>query len=231
MRRDRRGSCHAEEVVSQARAWPLGPLFVQVSTTGLRAEAYDVLERFHYLGRPVVALAGLRCTVTLHKPGGLFGAAGETVGCALYRESQATQASGWLELSRLAVAPGLTVTLTAFLAASLRALKSIDRKTVIVVSYAAQEEGHHGGIYQAASWHYGGPRVGRKVIVNGTAVPRRSASSLLGSTAGLPQIYLRRYLYWKPIRRRGRHLARAAGLESLPYPKPDLTAPHRTEEP
>ena len=89
-----------------------------------------------------------------------------------------------------------------------------------VVSFADPNQGHHGGVYQAASWVYTGRSEETRVYItpDGRTLSRRSFHS--GTTSLVPNI--------KPVRLEGKHryvrcltkasrrlLKRAA----LPYPK------------
>lgn len=109
--------------------------------------------------------------------------------------------------------------LTEALAASLRSLRA-DTGVQAVVSFADPNHGHHGGIYQAASWIYTGKSSETRVYLtpDGRTLSRRSFHS--GSTSLIPDI--------TPVRLEGKHryvrcLTRTSRRflrrESLPYPK------------
>ncbi len=136
----------------------------------------------------------------------------------LYREKVAMR-----ELARLwAPTPHAPDLLTQAISASLKSLRK-DVGTEAVVSFADPNNGHHGGIYQAASWIYTGKssetRVYRKP--DGTTVSRRSFHS--GKTSLPPPWPAERlegkHRYVRNLTRRAGHLLR---LPSVPYPKPNL---------
>ena len=53
----------------------------------------------------------------------------------------------------------------------------------LIVSYADDGQGHHGGIYQATNWIYNGFFAGESsVVVNGRLMHRKTAHSLFGTT-------------------------------------------------
>lgn len=94
-----------------------------------------------------------------------------------------------------------------------------------IVSFADPNHGHHGGIYQAASWVYTGQSEETRVYrtPDGRTLSRRSFHS--GSTSITPDI--------TPVRMQGKHryvrcLTRTSRRllcrESLPYPKPTEVA-------
>jgi hypothetical protein len=66
------------------------------------------------------------------------------------------------------------------LAIALRLLKRRCPGIRLVVSYAAAEEGHYGGIYQAGGWVYEGPADSYKISIRGRLVHARSIGSRYG---------------------------------------------------
>jgi hypothetical protein len=105
------------------------------------------------------------------------------------------------------------------LARSLRALRA-ETGCEAVVSFADPNQGHHGGIYQAASWIYTGQSEETRVYVTpeGLTLSRRSFHS--GSRSLPPNI--------KPVRLEGKHRyvrcltktsRRLLAREAKPYPK------------
>jgi hypothetical protein len=105
----------------------------------------------------------------------------------------------------------------------------------LLVSYADQSEGHHGGIYQAASWNYHEKRdnriegvyidgeffTGRKCNHKyGTQSPEKIANLEPGAAVE-PAYDDGKHLYWKATTRSGEEKAERLGLESNAYPKPD----------
>ena len=106
------------------------------------------------------------------------------------------------------------------------------KSTDLLVSFADWTQGHHGGIYQSASWHFDGLRDKRMdgVIVKGAFVPGRSANSKWGTRSptklaerGIhaePHYDEGKFLYWFPVNRQGRKKAIRLNLKSVDYPKP-----------
>lgn len=102
----------------------------------------------------------------------------------------------------------------------------------LLVSYADYTQGHHGGVYQAASWNYHGMRKPRVdgFNINGVFVPNRSVSHKYG-TQSVPKLRdmgltvekhydLGKWLYWKPLSKTGKSNAQLLGFQTNPYPKP-----------
>lgn len=59
-------------------------------------------------------------------------------------------------------------------------LKSSNNKIRLIVSYADEDKGHHGGIYQATNWVYSGSVSMDACIVNGQKMHRKSIYSKYG---------------------------------------------------
>lgn len=124
------------------------------------------------------------------------------------------------ELARLWAPNGHPANLlTAAMAAACRALRH-DTGCEAVVSFADPNQGHHGGVYQAASWIYTGQSEETRVYrtPEGLTLSRRSFHS--GSQSISPHI--------KPVRLEGKHryvrcLTRTSRRllthQSRPYPK------------
>jgi hypothetical protein len=73
------------------------------------------------------------------------------------------------------------------LALALKWVKKQSQKIRLIVSYADSEQGHHGGIYQAANWIYSGRSLGsEKVFYKGKWVHKRTVDSILGHHRGFP---------------------------------------------
>ena len=196
--------------------------------TGRLDEAIDLVIRHHYSRRApaTVAVAG-----TWHSDGGLFGDFGPVVAACLFSIPPTKWSEDVLELSRL-VRCDMPVPLTGLISATAKACRAYGAD--LLVSYADQMQGHHGGIYQAASWAYAGKR-NRAVdgcIVDGVFVPGRSCnkkwdtrsptklSEKLGRRVR-PHYDEGKHLYWRALNRAGKAKARTLGLRSMPYPKPD----------
>lgn len=103
----------------------------------------------------------------------------------------------------------------------------------LIVSFADWTFDHHGGIYQACSWNYDGPRsaIQTALVIDGVRFPCRTAVARFGSRSvsrlkaiGIdaePVIDAGKFCYWKALSKSGETRAVRFGLERLPYPKPD----------
>lgn len=141
-----------------------------------------------------------------------------------------------LELMRLVRLPNYDLHLTSFIAQSIAAVKQNLSDVDLIVSNADSTQGHHGGIYQAASWNFHEQRRPQRdgFIIDGVFVPRRTCnarwntSSSPGIRKVLPDAIIEdhydtgKYLYWKALNKRGKKKAAALGLSCRPYPKPGV---------
>lgn len=104
----------------------------------------------------------------------------------------------------------------------------------LIISYAAIEEGHHGGIYQAGNWIYEGSIKSYKVKIGDELVHGRSMSARikgLGMTTSeyvkslgldaLPRVHLQRHKYLMPLDRKMRRQVEALAKD---YPKAEADA-------
>jgi hypothetical protein len=198
---------------------------------GHTAEAESLIVTNHYTKRMAGAV---RYVCTWHESGGLFGDYGVAVAACTFSIPPTRWDEPVLELSRLVKVPRCRAPLTKFLACAMGFLKKEGEP--LVVSFADMTQGHHGGIYQAASWHYGVYREPRQdgLFVDDVFIPGRSCNSrwgtrspskladLLGSDRTVePHMDAGKHLYWKPVTAEGNRRAKRLGLERLPYPKPD----------
>lgn len=194
---------------------------------GRMDEAVDLVKRHHYSGR---APSNIHFVATMHAPGGLFGDYGPAVAAVVFSIPPVRWAESVLELGRL-VRIDKQIPLTPLISFSLKALKR--RGANLLISYADIAEGHHGGIYQAASWQYDGARRPRMngVVIRGRFVPFRSASNQWGTSnpkklskilgCEVVEHYDEgKHLYWKALGSMGKAKARRLGLRNQPYPKP-----------
>lgn len=194
-------------------------------------EAREAILRWHYSHRcPTDGLSKL--VVTVHKDGGLFGDCGDVVAALWFGLPPTRWAEPVVELQRVVKAPGETFPLSSVISYGCDELRR--RKTPLVVSFADPGEGHHGGLYQSASWNYGGKREPKidGFMLDGDFMPRRTANSLWGTSnqdllkkkfGGLSVEQHRdegKYIYWRALNRTGKKTAKRLGLVSLPYPKP-----------
>jgi lipopolysaccharide biosynthesis glycosyltransferase len=136
-----------------------------------------------------------------------------------------------IELSRLVAKEGNEYPLTKLISHS---LKEMRRKWDLIVSFADNTQNHHGGIYQAASWHFAGFRKPSMdgCIIDGRFISGRSCNSRWGTRSPKllkeilqhctiePHFDHGKYLYWKPLRKSGKAKAARLQLQSLRYPKP-----------
>lgn len=137
-----------------------------------------------------------------------------------------------LELSRLVRVPGSWITLTKFIGLCCDAIRR-DKRFDLLVSFADFTQDHHGGIYQACSWNFGGKRKRAMdgVLVGGVFHPGRSCNSRWGTrspeklsailgTEVLPHFDEGKFLYWRALNKNGLQKAERLGLKKLAYPKP-----------
>lgn len=120
---------------------------------------------------------------TWHLDGGLFGDSGAAVAACYFSLPPTRWAEPVVELTRLVRVEGCDLLpLSGLIAETVRWCK---RKQVsdLLVSFADWTHTHHGGIYQACSWAYGGCRERRMdgVIENGVFIPGRTANGIWGT--------------------------------------------------
>lgn len=197
-------------------------------------EVWPLVRDFHYSKRMPSNIQ--RCYVALGE-GGLFGDRGDVLAAIIFSIPPTRWAEDVLELSRLVRAPTFDRPLTQLISFGVSRLRRA--KVPLVVSFADQTQGHHGGIYQAAGWHYDGQRERRMdgLFVNGTFIPGRSCNSRWGTRSPsklqekLPAASIEAHydegkrLYWVAPTIAGRSKARRLGLKSKPYPKPSAVCP------
>lgn len=91
-----------------------------------------------------------------------------------------------IELVRVALTKHSTP-VSKIMAFALKWVKKQSPKLRLIVSYADEEQGHHGGIYQATNWLYSGRSQGsEKVFYKNKWVHKRTVDSALGNHKGLP---------------------------------------------
>ncbi len=195
------------------------------------ADAESLVRRFHYSRRWP---SNVQLVMTAHKGGGLFGNKGEAVAAVVYSIPGTRWSLPVWELSRLVRDESVVTPLSALIAASVRYAKKQDTPGLLV-SFADWTQRHHGGIYQASGWNYGGLREKRMdgVIVGGEFVTGRNANHKWGTRS--PTRLAERGIKAEPHYDEGKHLywlawgdgvntARNLGLENLKYPKPKQAA-------
>jgi hypothetical protein len=196
---------------------------------GRYGEAVELVKRHHYSRR---APSNVQCVGTYHGEGGLFGDYGQAVAACFFSLPTTRWSEEVWELSRL-VRNDEQRPLTALISQTCRAAKA--KGAHLLVSYADRTQGHHGGIYQAASWNYTGARERSVdgVLIDGSFVPGRSCNSTWGtrSPSKLSDILRKdvqphydegKHLYWRAMTKEGARRAARLGLVSVPYPKPAM---------
>lgn len=135
---------------------------------------------------------------------------------------------GAIELARLVRTPACTRPMTEFLSLCLSWLRR-NTQCLFCLAYADQTVGHHGGVYQAASFVYvaeskGNVQYRRDVdgkIVSGRSFDQSSEEYRRGWTRLRTG---KKYLYVKPLRERQPKLLRRFNWSAQPYPKPQESA-------
>jgi hypothetical protein len=184
-----------------------------------KREVAHLLASYHYIGSqcadPTYAFAW-------RSDGGLFGDSGEPMAAALFAPSAAR---AWgpktLELTRLVRHPSIDEPLTKFLSQCLRFLSKTGRFD-LVVSYADPSAGHHGGIYQAASWVYLGTSTSKVTWIHAATGRRSSQRSFAQSNYKESDGWQKsktgkKYIYAFPLHKSKRN---DLNCRRLPYPKP-----------
>lgn len=198
---------------------------------GEREDACALVIRYHYSRRPP---ANIQAVGTWHTDGGLWGDRGDVVAACFFSIPPTRWAESVWELSRLVRHPDCSIPLTGLIASTVRFASKKQECPGIFVSFADATQGHHGGIYQAASWNYDGKRDSRMdgLTVNGSFIPGRSCNSKWGTQSPtrlkeqhkdweiIPHFDLGKHLYWRATNRIGRRVATSLGLSCFPYPKP-----------
>jgi hypothetical protein len=86
------------------------------------------------------------------------------------------------EVTRIALRPGHVAPVSQVLAIVVRLLRRTNPGLELLVSYADQRQGHHGGVYQAAGWTYlGETHREATLLLHGREVHARTVSSKFGT--------------------------------------------------
>jgi hypothetical protein len=200
---------------------------------GDSAEAAALVERYHYSRRMP---SNIQVIGAVHLAGGLFGTRGDCVGACIFTIPPTRWSEPVWELARLVKRGDERLPLS-FL---IRLTVAQVRKTGLcdlLVSFADQTQGHHGGIYQAAGWHYDGKRNASVdgLIIDGEFKPGRSCNSAFGTRSATKLMAERgivaephydegKHLYWRALNKAGEAKAGRLGLRNRTYPKPKLAA-------
>lgn len=188
----------------------------------------NLILRYHYSGtfHPVYVLMG-----TAHL-------AGEIVAACCFRTPAARWKIPVLELARLVRKEGVAVPLTWLIGKTVKAIKQAGAYDILI-SYADKIHGHHGGIYQAASWNFSRctPRQNDGLVVDGKFIAGRACNNRFGTRSATkvklilptssiePHFDEGKFLYWKALSKKAYAQARDdLGLEDDEYPKPWLAA-------
>lgn len=153
--------------------------------------------------------------------------------CIFARSAARWKDTTMVELVRLVRKESTTIPpLTQLISQTVKVLKQ-QALADLVISYADNTQFHHGGIYQACSWFYSGMRPPRidGVVVGGKFVAGRTANHRWGTQSpaklkslgvdAKPHYDYGKYLYWRPITKKGSLVAQRLGLLNKPYPKPE----------
>lgn len=197
-------------------------------------EAKRLVETHHYSRR----FAGMLFIGTAHLEGGLFGDFGEAIAACCFGIPASRWSEPVVELQRLVLHPQYRgFPLSSLISQTVSYVKKT-KKTSLLVSFADHQQGHHGGIYQACSWHYHGKRKERVdgFVIHGQFMPMKSVYNRFGTASQekveqilgisvIPHYDEGKHLYWKPLNTAGRHQAKRLELRSVPYPKMEICTP------
>ncbi len=105
----------------------------------------------------------------------------------------------------------------------------------LVVSFADATQGHHGGVYQAASWNYHEQRASQNdgFLIDGEFVPRRTCYGRYGTSSrfvirDICELWGQtfeehwdagKHLYWRALTKTGQQWAKDLQLATMPYVK------------
>ena len=191
-------------------------------------ECWPLVRDFHYSRRMP---SNIQHCYAVRGVGGLFGDYGEVHAVAMFCIPPTRWAEDVLELSRLVRAPSFAGGLSKLLSFSAKRLRANGH--ALLVSFADRTQKHFGGVYQAASWNYGGCRSPNMdgLIIDGIFWPGRSCNSTFGTRSPdrlkelkpsadiIPHYDEGKHIYWKPLTVAGKTRAKRLGLKRLPYPK------------
>jgi len=195
-----------------------------------RDEACKLVIQYHYSHR---VPSNIQLVGTWHEDGGLFGDSGECVAACFFSIPPTRWKEEVWELSRLVRKEDVRCSLTGLISKTCKWIKSKGLMDLLV-SFADNTQGHHGGIYQASSWNYAGLRKAGVdgLLINGVFRPGRSCNSDYGTRSPSklsemkphwdikPHYDMGKYLYWKALNIHGERKARRLGLDSIQYAKP-----------
>lgn len=197
-------------------------------------EAWPLIRDHHYSKRMPGSIVA---SYAIWTEGGLFGDRGKPIAAIIFSSPPTRWSESVIELTRLVRLPDCEVPLSGLIAFGCSQLKKLGHP--LVVSFADWTQNHHGGIYQASSFQYGGQRdrVVDGCIINGVFIPGRSCNAQWGTRsptklqASMPDCKIEphydegKHLYWRALRVSGRSMAKRLELKSLPFPKPNAARP------
>lgn len=191
--------------------------------------AAPLVTAFHYSARWP---ANVQVCGTWHESGGLFGDYGRCIAACILSIPPTRWSEPVLELSRLVRRNDVQPALTGLIGAVCAWAKK--QNGDLIVSFADPTHGHHGGIYQAASWNYAGRRERRMdgILLDGIFWSGRTCNHKWGTQSPTrlreimpgrdiePHFDNGKHLYWRALTKRGKAKAERLGLIAAPYPKP-----------
>ena len=192
-------------------------------------DAMQLVSEWHYSARWP---ANVQICGTWHEAGGLFGDYGRCVAACVFSIPPTRWTEPVLELSRLVRRDDVKPALSGLIANVCNWAKK--QNVDLVVSFADPTHGHHGGIYQAASWNYAGRRERRMdgILLDGVFWPGRSCNWRWGTQSPQrlrqimpgrsiePHFDAGKHLYWRASTRSGAAKAKRLSLNNCSYPKP-----------
>ena len=211
----------------RAGATPSLPLFFRL---GENADAARCVIKHHYSG--VFPPPGtIICVGTAHEAGGLFGDVGRCVAAVVFCHPPARWSVRIVDLLRVVKVPDVSFPLSSLIAWTVRQLKKQGHH--LAVSYADKSHNHHGGLYQACGWMYGGmrdPKVDGYTI-DGEYVACRTLNHRYGTLSktklkeqhgidATPNLDQGKHIYYLPLSKQGEAYAAQVNLTPHPYPKP-----------
>ena len=188
----------------------------------------DMIFKHHYSHRP--------SRVVVYRAG-LNNAVGDLVATVSFTASSTRWSQPVRELSRLVRLPDTRPPLTMLISKACSELRKRGLAD-LVVSFADSTRGHHGGVYQAASWNYHETRKPQNdgFIINGVFTPRRSCFGRYGTSSRSNLLTFCRFmgmtceehwdkgkhLYWRALTPKGQGQAMSLGLKSTHYVKNNI---------
>jgi hypothetical protein len=154
---------------------------------------------------------------------------GETVAAAVFTAPVNRYfGKGAVELARLVRTPECTTPMTSLLSHCARWLKQ-NTELLFMIAYADQTVGHHGGVYQAASFDYVAESKGSTQWRHAETGRIVSGRSFDQSGDAYKQGFERmrtgkKYLYVRPLKLNRKKIMDRFGWQPLPYPKPKVQA-------